>query len=378
MAFDKAGGMSASDYRRETDEIKAQLLMRIGDVARALLPDGRKEGGLWVSHNPAGDDMRKAPALKVRVSGGDAGAWYDWRSGDKGDVFGLIEHCKRCDFKDARRWAMDFLGIRAMSRAERAKLSHEAVRYQERESAKAEGERLARLAKAMKLWNAADTKASAWREHALAYFAARAMPLKAIPHLNPDTFRFARATEYWKGAKWQGGGRAPVKLEDGPQFPAIHSAMRNRLGLLTACHVTFLDPDAPKKAPVQPAKLMLGQALGAVIEISMGPEGKPFWLAQQPHPLIIGEGIETCGPLAIAVPEARVWAGGSLAGISGAPIDLPCIAAVFFARDNNDGNDQAQKQFQSAFDALAAHGKPLAVMASHVGDDFNDLARGEV
>jgi hypothetical protein len=72
-----------------------------------------------------------------------------------------------------------------------------------------------------------------------------------------------------------------------------------------------------------------------------------------------------------------VWAGGSLAGVGGAPVDLDCVEWVLFARDNNDGNAQAQKQFSAALERLEASGKRVHVEASHVGDDFNDLAQGD-
>lgn len=370
--------MNDADYRRETEAIKAQLLMRIGDVARTLLPRGRREGGLWASHNPRGDDPKKKPALKVRIQGGDLGAWSDWRSGDKGDVFRLIEHCQRTDFNGARRWAMDFLGLKAMSREERAKAAAQAQTYNEREAKRAEADRQRKLAGAVKLWrDGADLTRSPWREHALAYFRARQCALEDVPNIARETFRYSRATEWWKGAQWSRDGGRAIKTHPGPDFPAIHSALRNSMGILMCCHVTFLDPAMPRKAPVDNAKLMYGEALGSVIEVALGPENKPFWLAQQAQPLVIAEGIETALSLAIALPECRVWAGGSLAGIAAAPAGLDCVSQIYFARDNNAGNPQAQAQFERAHEALAAHGKPLAVMASIVGDDFNDLATGD-
>jgi hypothetical protein len=56
---------------------------------------------------------------------------------------------------------------------------------------------------------------------------------------------------------------------------------------------------------------------------------------------------------------------------------LDCVGAVIVARDNNDGNAQAARQLDDALEQLARANKPLEVIASHVGDDFNDLAKGE-
>ncbi len=163
----------------------------------------------------------------------------------------------------------------------------------------------------------------------------------------------------------------------GPKFPAVHSAFRGPAGTVTACHVTFLDPLKPAKAPVEPPKLMRGEASGAVIEIAHGRTGRAFWQTGIASDLILCEGIETGLSLAIAIPEARVWAGGSITNMGNAPVSLACIGRIFLARDNNEGNATAQQQLERVIDQLDRAGKPLVVMASHVGDDFNDLIKGE-
>ncbi len=150
--------------------------------------------------------------------------------------------------------------------------------------------------------------------------------------------------------------------------------MRSATGIVTCCHVTFLDPVLPAKAPVSPAKLMFGEAMGAVIEISCGPGGRPFWgPTEEALPVVLCEGIETGLSLAQAIDDARIWACGSLAGMGHAPVHLSCVSTITVARDNNAGNAQAEAHLNSGLDRLADSGKPLVIMRSHVGDDFNDL-----
>lgn len=364
----------------DLDIIKQQLQERVESLCSTLLPDGRRESGQWVSHNPVENDKGKTPALKIRLRGGVVGAWKCWRCGEAGDVIKLVAYLNRTDTAGALAWARDFLGIRAMSREDREKMRSAAAKQKVRREKEDRDARRRKWDSAQRLFFdqalpcGADSPAE---RHSRAYFAARNVPLESVAHLNPDSLRFSGATEWWKGAEWKNDGGRRIKQRPGPEFPAVHSAMRQWNGFISACHVTFLDPTRPAKAPVDAAKLMLGEALGAVIEISMGPEGEPFWLAQQPHPVVLAEGIETALSLAIAVPQARVWACGSLAGIGGAPADLPCVSWILFARDNNDGNAQAQKQFEQALSRLESHGKRVIVEASHVGDDFNDLAQGK-
>ncbi|RWF49962.1 MAG: hypothetical protein EOS50_30240 [Mesorhizobium sp.] len=378
----------------DLDIIKSGLIDRIESVCERLLPDGRSEGGLWVAWNPIEKDAKpgRLPALKVRIRGGDLGAWRCFRSGAKGDVLKLVAYVERTDIKGALAWGRDFLGIRAMSPAERQSLRKaEAVRKKERDD-KAERARLYKLEVGDQLYFAKGGEkeiggvycpygtsafggGSDAEIHAQRYFAARNVPIDALA--GKYCFRFSGATEWWRGAKWDGAGGRKFKSAKGPLFPAVHSAMRQWNGVVTCCHVTFLDPVLPKKAPVDTAKLMRGEKKGAVIEVARGLSGKAFWMTEQPGPLVIAEGIETALSFAVNIPEARVWAAGDLGNIGEAPVNLACVEWVLFARDNNAGNSQAQKQFETALAGLERHGKTVVVEASHVGDDFNDLAQGE-
>lgn len=370
----------------DLDIIKAGLIDRIHDLCQRLLPNGREEGGLWVSFDPVEQDEKpgRLPALKIRVRGGDIGAWKNWRSGTVGDVIKLVAYLERTDVSGALTWSRDFLGLRAMTREDRENMRRVEAERREQRDDEAARHRARKLAAAQKLamtgfsFKADRTFAHEAQKHAERYFAARQVPLAAIPTLNPHSFMFSPATEWWKGAVWRNDGNRRIKVSPGPDYPAVHASMRNALGNVTGCHVTFLDPLRAAKAPVDAAKLMFGEALGAVIEISMGPNNSPFWHDEGPaQPVVLAEGIETALSFAVAGVPARVWACGSLAGIGGAPVHLPCISWVMFARDNNDGNRTAQKQFSAVLEKLEASGKHIEVVASHVGDDFNDLAKGE-
>lgn len=367
----------------DLQQIRQMLKDRIGELCARLLPDGRREGRLWVAYNPHGDDPKKLPAFKVALNR-DVGAWRDWRrcserDGHRHDVIGLVAYCLNTDTAGALKWSRDWLGLRSMSREERERLRQDAARRREIDTAKAAKARQFKLAKAHDLFmaGAALGAGSAAERHALAYLRARGVPLEQVATLNPDTFRFCGQSEWWKGATWDNRDGRRWPSAPGPMFPAIHTAMRAATGVVTCCHCTFLDPLKPVKAPVAPPKLMFGEALGAVIEVAMGAELLPFWRATTARPLIIAEGIETALALAIAVPDVRVWAAGSLSGFGGAPVELACVSDITVARDNNHGNAQAQAQLAAALRKLEEADKPLTLMASHVGDDFNNLITGE-
>ena len=111
--------------RDDVEPIKDMLKARIVELCHRCLPRGRREGQEWVAHNPFVDEARKAPALKVALTG-NKGAWRDWRNGDKGDVMKLIEFTQGLTFKEALTWARDFLGLEQMTAKQRQNAAIEA------------------------------------------------------------------------------------------------------------------------------------------------------------------------------------------------------------------------------------------------------------
>ncbi|MBB3386008.1 MULTISPECIES: toprim domain-containing protein [unclassified Rhizobium] len=361
--------------RDDTADIKQGLKDRIVDLCGRLLPDGQMQGRLWVAHNPVTCDHHKSAEFKVALTR-DIGAWKDYRTGEKGDVVRLIEYCRQCSFREAMDFARDFLGIRQMTREDFARFQQRSAEARAKAEQEAEKKRLQNIAFAEKLFHKGylDGAGSTAEAHARAYFAARRIPLDQIPKRDTATMRFAPALEYWRRAKFERRDGKLIKISEGPSFPVILSAMRAPTGQIAACHCTFLSPLGPKKLPVgedENAKLMRGEAKGAMIRISHGPEGVPPELAQQAWPLLLGEGIETTASVSIEAPEARAWAAGSLSNMGNAPIDLPCISAVIVLKDHFKSKT-TEKQFADVLEKLAAHGKPVTVIESIAGNDFND------
>ena len=370
--------------RRELEEIKQGLKDKIEDLCRRLLPDGRRMGRLWVSNNPVTGDHRKTPELKVGLDR-DKGAWKDWRTGDKGDVLGLIEYLHQTDFKGALQWARDFLGLEKMTATERRSfaIAAQARAKEDDEKARRAAEWQRRQAEKLYERGFMDGANSTVKQHAREYLAHRGIDLGAIRHRDRTSLRFAQEVEYWTLAQWsvdEATGRR-VKTRPGPAFPAIIAAMRTPLGQFRACHVTFLDPLHPLKADLGPKhspRLMKAATKGAAVWLSHGPEGVPPWEATRPAPLILSEGIETGLQIAMDVPEARVAAAGSISGIGNVPVNFDFVSCVIVAGENDWDKPQAQQQLDRTLEQLGDSGKPLDLMKPHAGSDFNDLGKGDV
>lgn len=372
--------------RSEIQEIKQLLIDRIEDVARWLLPSGRRIGRTWKANNPVKDQPGQTPELNVYFSGA-IGSWKDYRSGDKGDVLGLVEYVHATDFAGAMNLARDFLGIRAMSAEERRNNQRRAREQRVKDDAAAQKREAAlRRTCEKRFLDAFPFGAGTPAEiHARDYWkTARGIDIDAVPNLDRSSFRFAPAVEYWSLADWRRQDGRMVKVKPGPEFPAIICAMRGPMGNFIDHHVTFLDPLKADKATLpltdkgkpRSPRLMRCPNRGAVIRISHGPEGTPPEQSTEPHPLVLAEGVETALSLALALPEARVWACGSINGIRTAPVSYPFASALFVAGENDWDKPQAQAQLNSALTELEASGKPLELMLSHVGSDFNNLLMG--
>lgn len=370
-----------SSRNRETEEIKEALKGRIVPLCEKLLPDGKAKGRLWVAHNPITGDYAQSPEFKVALTR-DVGAWKDYREGEKGDVIGLIAYLNATDFRGAMDWARDFLGLRNMSREQRDKFARDTRAAMEKSAKDAEEQRLKRISWANRVFmsGAPLGAGTAAEMHARAYFAGRGIPLDDIPNLATDTFRFHPSVEFWTRATYRRENGRLVKVQEGPRFPCILSAMRTPTGQVTGVHHTFLDPAKPAKLPVsedENAKMMRFECAGAMIWVSHGPENLPVWEASQPHAAIFGEGIEDALSQACANGDlARVAAAGSLSMLAGAPLGLSCIEWALICQDNDWAKPQAQKQFAAVMETLEGFGKPVIAKKSHIGKDFNDLMQG--
>ena len=362
----------------DIQDIKEMLHACVLEVCQECLPGGRRQGRLYVANNPVTGDYKKTPQTKVALDQ-DVGAWIDWRSNAKGDIFKLIEYTQGTDFKGAMTWARDFLGLEAMSFAERSRMRDQAKKRAVQQTEEADKARQWKLKKARQTFRAGDpldanTPAA---RHVRAYLCARLGidSLRDIPNFAWDSFRASPSQEWWNGAEWKVRDRKKIKVKNGPDFPCMLSAFKVPTGQITACHYTYLDPLSPKKAAVDPPKLQLGEAKGAAIWLTHGPEQKPISEAQEVHILGLFEGIETGLSMALEASDWRVCAGGSLSNMGNVPIDQPCISAVALGRDNNTGNEAAQAGFNRTLERLEDAGKPIHVFNPHFGDDFNDILK---
>lgn len=347
--------------------VKEQLQARIHDLVRVLAPDGKLEHGYWIALNPTRADKTRGSFFVVCSRPGKTpGAWNDMATGDKGDVLDLVAYCRGVNRAGALDWAKKWLNFEALppadlARARRAAAEREATADQIRARQLAENR-----ARAEKLYRQSKL-ATFPGSVADLYLKSRGIDLARLPR-RPGALGFlARARHTETDSYW----------------PVMVAQMCLADGRTGAVHRTWLAPDGSGKAPVTPARKIWPSFVGSAIRLWRGETGMPVDEACR-HGLIdtlaLVEGIEDGLSVALARPDLRVWAAGSLGNLAHIPIPA-CAGEIIVCADNDWGKPQAERQLGEALRALRYSGRRVRVARSPHGKDMNDAlnaGNGEV
>lgn len=343
-------------------DIKALLQRDVEGLARRLAPDGYRSGRYWIARNPTRDD-HKPGSFWIILNGTAPGVWKEEASGETGDVIAFVKYCLRFEkLADALDWCRDWLGLAKgpvnpkvleMARADTAR--------RKEQDAKLAAEQLGidrRRAHALWLQGERDIRPTA----VAAYLEHRGIDLAALPRL-PGAIR-ALASHRHRESETAWPAMVAVMSAPGIPFAAVHR--------------TWLARDGRGKAPVTPAKKIWPSFTGAAIHLARGETGLPAEDAVKRgmvDRLLICEGIEDGLSVALAAPELRVWAAGTLGNL--AHVKIPdCCHEVIVAADNDWGKPQAEALLKRGLEALAAQRRPVRVARAAIGKDFNDQLRG--
>lgn len=316
-------------------------------------PDG--DGRIW-PRNPWRNDRRPGSFnIAVRdIPNFPAGSWFDHATKEGGDIFDLIARCERhADKMSTYWWSLEYLGwgrgeVRTKAQADQDREREEADRKAaEAKAAVAAEDKAARL---FKHWLGLPPLAGTLAERYLVE--ARGIELSRLKH-PPGALRFNPACDHIDEAT----GEVTT-------WPAMVSAM-TRGKKLVGLHRTWITPDGLAKAPVTPAKKMSGSVRGAAIRLSSGPSGlSPSMAAKKGRadPLVIGEGIETTLTAAVARPDYRAWAAGSLSLMG--LLEWPACASAAVLLQDADWKPEAVRAFERVVEHWEGQraGRPLKIV----------------
>jgi hypothetical protein len=280
-------------------------------IAKAL--GGRKAGAAWMARCPAHDD--RAPSLSIA----------DARDGKV-----LVRCHAGCNQQDVIA-ALRARGVWDADERRPIRFSRKPDRTLPAET---EGAAIKKTEAALAIWRGSQ---SADRTPVEAYLHSRGLTIPV-----PPSIRFHAGLKHPLGAVW-------------PAMVAL--VTRGTDGKPIGVHRTFLARAANGKAPVDPAKMMLGPCGGGAVRL--GSAGG-F--------LMVGEGIETCLAVMQATSHAA-WAALSTSGLRN--LDLPEDARDVIVLA--DGDDPGEAAAQDCAWRWKREGRRVRIARAPQGMDFNDL-----
>ncbi len=153
---------------------------------------------------------------------------------------------------------------------------------------------------------------------------------------------------------------AGLKHPSGGVWPSMVALVTHgATGSPIAIHRTYLARDGHGKAPVDPAKMMLGPCRGGVVR-----------LAESGDVLMIGEGIETC----LAAMQATgnpTWAALSTSGLRSLDLLRDVRDVIVLA----DGDEPGEAAALDAARRWKREGRRVRIARPPKGMDFNDLLK---
>lgn len=281
-------------------------------IARAL--GGHRAGATWMARCPVHDD--RSPSLSISASK-DGKVLVRCHAGcDQRDLIAALR--ERGLWQTTGR----LLGI---TRKPRRRIAEEP-----------DAEALKRSAAALAIWQASR---AAQGTPVATYLRSRGIDCPAAPSL-----RFHAGLKHPSGGVWP----AMVAL-------VTHGVTRSPI----AVHRTFLARDGGGKAPVDPAKMMLGPCRGGVVR-----------LCEPGDLLMVGEGIETC-LAAMQASGKPAWAALSTSGLRS--LDLPRdVRDVIVLADGDEPGEAAAHYCARCW---KREERRVRIARPPQGMDFNDLLK---
>jgi putative DNA primase/helicase len=283
-------------------------------IAKAL--GGRKAGGAWMACCPAHND--REPSLSI-IDGNDGKLLVRCHAGcDQRDVIGAL--------RSRGVWATE-------GRREGRSLRYNGSRL----PAAPDPDNLKRTEGALALWQASQPAEGTPAETYL-----RSRGLLFSP---PSVLRFHAGLKHHSGGIW-------------PAMVAL--VTRGTDGAPLAIHRTFLARDGTSKAPIEPAKMMLGPCRGGAVRL--GP------ITDR---LLVAEGIENALSAMQATGQAA-WAALSTSGLRTLELPVEALDVVVLA----DGDEPGEAAAHDAARRWKRGGWRVRIARPPRGFDFNDVLLG--
>lgn len=341
-------------FRRDKptfSQTAAALADRVADVVAMLRLEIKREGDDFLALNPRRNDTHFG-SFRIGFRGKHQGVFKDFADDEaRGDMLKLIAYCLNIDqWTACRDYAWPLLG------------------WSENDPPAV----LPQVRKRMTWDDEGDIKESKWVKRfffyecvplvgtpAAAYLAGRQIDLSRLVKI-PESIRFCPKCRH---------------SETGCDYPAMVCRFTSSDGKFAALHFTYLAERSGqwKKADISPVKRIVKSPKGCFISIIHGAADVSMGRAPEGSRVFVAEGVETALSVALAMPEERVIAAGSVSNIQN--LRLPdAVKSIVFCVDADGQGSASFSSYKKAADLLREKGKSVSVMLPKNGcKDFNDM-----
>jgi hypothetical protein len=318
----------SSEHEDDLPRIRQYLEDTLETWVPRVLPGAKLNGGNFRAGNLQG---QPGNSLVIRLTGSDRGLWIDHATGEKGDVFTLIQSALNTDFLGALEIARD------MAHIPMRKVTPAMLKMSDENKERYTREQMGQIIR--ELWPTIRESPVAHYLHARGLsciYGSTIYPYADLKY-HPQLLHFLTKT------KW----------------PSMVALVRDVEGTIIGLHRTYINPTTFNKADVEPNKMMLGKCRGGAVR-----------LAPPTSLLGVSEGIET-GLAAMQLTNVPVWAALSTTGMRNIVIPPRINDVVIFADAGRPGEEAAQDLARR----LVSENRRARIVRPKYGDDFNDDLR---
>jgi len=320
--------MKVKPQQHDTEQLRAILLVQIARLIECLL------SGRTVHRTAHEYRIGTQGSISIRLMDG---SYFNHETGEGGDIFTLIEHVLKVDFKGALLFAHNFIGNRPLTPIPLTNRSHKKPDdYAIKQRSKAQ----AMLGGSAPIHG---TLAEAYLRHR------RGITMGALP----ASLGFIEQCYNYTASG---------------SYPAMIAPIQDVQDNVIAAHVTYLDPntgDKLKGDKIRP-RLIFAPCGGGAIRLSP--------LRKQ---VIVCEGIEDGLSILQSVPDACVWVSVGTSGMVN--IMLPDSVSEVVIASDNDPQGGGQTAALKLATRLKKEGRVARIATPAPYKDFNELLlKGDV
>ncbi|XVN41385.1 MAG: AAA family ATPase [Rickettsia endosymbiont of Argas persicus] len=346
--------------KQKAVELKQRLSFKAEEIGRNLLGSPNKHlSNSQVLH------WEKDGKIAMKIGGSKAGIWYDFSTGEGGDLFTLVQREKNCDFVEAKKYLQDMVGMSTNGGKDLA-ANLAADKNQQIKTQTEQYDEIAKIKRAIRLYEKSDSIKYVMPNNVAKRYLSEHRGIEKI------LTGYQLSNDLRTDMMWDSNSKQ--------YYPALIAFARNKDGNITGGQSIYFNKDTNNKADIEVNKRSFGRIRGSFVEINKNNEQKNIPNSKDgnnsaSNVTIIAEGLET----ALSIGEAGIK-GKILCslGVSNIRNYEPIKGERIIIAADNDGKEAVSfRTIIKAQDELISKGATVTIIRPPGKGDFNDMLKSQ-